>query len=74
MAQSQVGFYGKALIPNGDVVVDGLGLQQGEVDVHPMPRWYGDEPHAVLQDWVLIWESRGINGAILRGHIISTRS
>lgn len=65
---------GQVVLPNSDVVVDSLGLQQGEVDVDTVPRRHCDEPDAVLQNGIFIWKPRGIDGSILRRHIIATRS
>lgn len=60
-------------VPHGDVVVHGLRLQQGEVDVDAVPRGHRDQPHAVLQDGVLFGEAGGVNGSVLRRHVVSTR-
>lgn len=65
---------GAGLVPDSNVVVDGFGLQQREVDVDPVTGRHSDQPHAVLQNRVLVWKSRGINGAIRRRYVISTRS
>lgn len=68
------GFARGALLPDGDVVVHSLRLQQGEVDVHPVPRRDRDQPHAVLQNRVLIGKARGINGPVLGCHVVPARS
>lgn len=68
------GVSGKVLIPNSDVVVDSFSLQQGEVDVDAMTRRHHDEPDTVLQNGVLVRKARGIDGPVLRCHIIPARS
>lgn len=67
-------FTRKGSLPDSNVIIHGFCLQQREVDVDPVAGRDSDQPNAVLQDWVLVWKSRGINGTILRCHIISTRS
>lgn len=61
-------------IPHRDVVVHGLGLQQGEVDVDPVAGRHGDQPQAVLQDRVLIGKSGGVDRAVLRRDVVPARS
>lgn len=62
------------LIPDGNVIVHSFRLQQREVDIHSVPQRNRDEPNAVLQNRVLVWEPRGVDGAILGCHIVPTRS
>lgn len=64
----------RSRIPHRDVVVHGLGLQQGEVDVDPVAGGHGDQPQAVLQDRVFVGKSGGIDSAVLRRDVIPARS
>ena len=67
-------FSGKVLIPNSDVVIDSFSLQQGEVDVDAVTGRHHDEPDTVLQNGVLIWKPRGVDGPVLRCHVVPARS
>ena len=69
-----MGLWAEALLPDSDVVVDRLRLQQGEVDVDAVARRDRDKPDAVLQDRVLIWKPGRINSTILGCDVISARS
>lgn len=51
-------------LPDGDVVVDGLGAQDGEVDVNPVTRRNPDAPHTVLEVGVLLRVTGRVNGSI----------
>lgn len=50
--------------PHSDVVVDGLRVDDREVDVDSVPRRNPDCPHAVLEVRILGWMSGRINCAI----------
>ena len=65
---------GGALSPDSDVVINGLRVEKGEVDVDPVPRGDSDGPHAVLEVWVLGRMPRGVYGAIQGGDISTAES
>lgn len=69
-----MGLWAEVLLPDSDVVVDRLRLQQGEVDVDAVARRDRDKPDAVLQDRVLIWKPGRINSTVLGRDVISARS
>lgn len=60
-------------LPDGDVVVDGLGAQHGEVDVDPVAGRHPDAPHAVLEVGVLLRVARGVNGSVQGGDVAAAQ-
>lgn len=51
-------------LPDGDVVVDGLGAEHGEVDVDAVSRGHPDAPHTVLEVGVLLGVPGGVDGPV----------
>lgn len=60
-------------LPDGDVVVDGLGAQHGEVDVDAVAGRNADAPHTVLEVGVLLRVARGVNGSVQGGDVAATQ-
>lgn len=61
-------------LPDSNVVVDWLCIDNREIDVDAIPRRYSDSPHAVLEVWILGWVSRRVNCAIHGCYIPTTES
>lgn len=59
--------------PDGDVVVDGLGAQHGEVDVDAVAGRHPDAPHTVLEVGVLLRVARGVNGSVQGGDVAAAQ-
>ena len=51
-------------LPNSDVVVDRLRIDNRKIYVDAIPWRYSDSPHAVLEMWVLSRVSRRVNRSI----------
>lgn len=51
-------------LPDGDVVVDRLGVEHGEVDVNAVARRNSDAPYAVFQIGVVGRVARRIDGSV----------
>lgn len=64
---------GQRHLPDGDVVVDGLGAQHGEVDVDAVAGRHADAPHAVLEVGVLLRVARGVNGSVQGGDVAAAQ-
>lgn len=60
-------------LPDGDVVIDGLGAQHGEVDVDAVAGRNSDAPHAVLEVGVLLRVAGGVNGSVQGGDVAAAQ-
>lgn len=60
-------------LPHSDVVVDGLGVQYGKVDVDAVAWWDSDGPRAVLQVGVIVRVTWGVDGALQSSEISTTK-
>lgn len=62
------------VVPDGDVVVDGLGVEHGEVDVDAVAWRHSDAPYAVFKIGVVGRVSRRVDGPVESCDITTAKS
>lgn len=61
-------------LPDSYEIIYWLCLENCEIDVDSVPRWYSYKPEAVLKVWILIRVSWRVYGAIHCSYVSSTQS